>query len=268
MRRVAASNTRVGIAAIHWWAMLVTVDVGNTKTELGLWRGSELVSSGRVATAGARDWAGWLAGQVAAAGGGTVDGIALASVVPTAIARWADVAHAWSVPIRVFDGQNVPGLRVAVREPAGVGPDRVINALGALSLGPAPLVAVDLGTATTFDVVDATGTFLGGAIAPGAMTALDALVAQTARLPPVPLEAPASAIGRDTVSAMQSGAVLGYAALVDGLVGRIAAELGGPVWCVATGGLAARFAPLCARIDRVDPALTMRGLRRAWELSE
>lgn len=264
---MAASNTRVDIAAIDWWAMLLTVDVGNTKTELGLWRAGELAGAARVATAGARDWVEWSAAAVAAAGGGVVEGIALASVVPVAIARWADVAHAWSVPLRVFDGTNIPGLRVAVREPAGVGPDRVINALAALSLGPAPLVAVDLGTATTFDVVDATGTFLGGAIAPGAMTALEALVAHTARLPAVPLEAPPSVIGRDTVEAMQSGALLGYAALVDGLVGRIAAELGAPVWCVATGGLAPRVAPHCARVDKVDPVLTLRGLRRAWELS-
>ena len=248
--------------------MLLTVDVGNTKTELGLWRDGALVRGERAATGGARDWAAWAKDRVAEAGGGVVEGVALASVVPTAIARWADVAHALDVELRVYDGTNLPGLRVRVRQPAAVGPDRVINALGALSLHAAPLIAVDLGTATTFDVVDGAGAFVGGAIAPGAGTALDALVAGTARLPAVPLEPPVRAIGRDTVEAMQSGAVLGYAALVDGLVTRLRGELGGAAWCVATGGLAARFAPLCTTIDAVDPALTLRGLRRAWELSK
>lgn len=247
--------------------MVLTVDIGNTKTELGLWRGRDLVGTAQAPTAEHRDWGAWATRVVVDAGGGVIDGIATASVVPTAVARWADVAHRLHTRIRVFEGANIPGVVVGVARPDRVGPDRVVNVLGALEWSPAPLISVDLGTATTFDVLDADGVFIGGAIAPGAGTALDALVGRTARLPLVALEAPEFAIGRDTVAAMQSGAVFGYAALVDGLVGRIRAELGSRAFCVATGGLCGRFAPLCSSFDKVDPALTLRGLRRAWELS-
>lgn len=247
--------------------MVLTVDIGNTKTELGLWQGRALVGAARAPTAEHRDWAAWAARVVVDAGGGVIEGIATASVVPTAVARWADVAHRLHTRIRVFEGTNIPGIVVKLAHPEQVGPDRLVNVLGALEWSPGPLISVDLGTATTFDVLDADGAFIGGAIAPGAGTALDALVSHTARLPAVPLEAPGAAIGRDTVSAMQSGAVLGYASLVDGLVARIRTELGVRAYCVATGGLVERFAPLCTSFDRVDSALTLRGLRRAWELS-
>ena len=244
--------------------MLLTVDVGNTKTELGLWRGDLLVSTMQAPTHDEREWGAWVAHALE--GAGPVMGLALGAVVPAAIPRWAAVASTLGVPFHNIDGNNIPGLPVRLRDRGAIGPDRVINALGALSLGPAPCIVVDLGTATTFDVVDATGAFCGGAIAPGAGTALDALVAMTARLPRVPLHAPLAAIGTDTTSAMQSGAVFGYAGLIEGLLTRIKGELGAPAWVVATGGLATLFAPLCPGVDRVEPALTLRGLRRAWEL--
>ncbi len=247
---------------------MLTVDIGNTKTELGLWQGRALVGTARAPTAEHRDWAAWATRVVVDSGGGVIEGIATASVVPTAVARWADVAHRMHTRIRVFEGTNMPGIVVGLAHPEAVGPDRLVNVLGALEWSPGPLISVDLGTATTFDVLDENGTFIGGAIAPGAGTALDALVSRTARLPAVPLEAPARAIGRDTLSAMQSGAVFGYVGLVEGLVARIRAELGVHAYCVATGGLADRFAPLCASFDKVDLALTSRGLRRAWELSQ
>lgn len=251
--------------------MLLTIDVGNTKTELGAWRRQALVLRLRVPTHGTEDLEGQVRTFLAEAVGlGAVEplmGVALASVVPAAVERWAGVAAALGAPFRAFDGTNAPGVRVAVENPSGLGPDRVINTIGAMELVSLPLIAVDLGTATTFDVLDATLTFRGGAIAPGARTALDALVRGTARLPPIPLTAPPAAIGTDTVSAMQSGAVLGYASLVEGLIARIRAELGAPAAVVATGGLAATFAPLCPSFDTVDDALTLRGLRRAWELA-
>ncbi|MSQ02870.1 MAG: type III pantothenate kinase [Myxococcales bacterium] len=244
--------------------MLVTVDVGNSKTELGLWRGSVLSRTVRTSTHDDQDWGEWVV--AALAGDGPIEGLVLGAVVPAAIPRWADVAARLGVPFRNIDGNNIPGLPIRLHDRAAIGADRVLNTLGALSLGPAPCIVVDLGTATTFDVVDASGTFCGGAIAPGAGTALDALVATTARLPRVPLRAPVAAIGTDTLSAMQSGAVFGYAGLVEGLLARIKGELGAPAWVVATGGLAPLLAPLCPGVDRVEPALTLRGLRRAWEL--
>ncbi len=246
--------------------MLLTVDVGNTKTELGLWRGDVLYRRVRAPTHDERDWAAWVIGALD--GEGPADALMLGAVVPAAIPRWAQVATALGVPFRNIDGNNVPGLPVRLRDRGAIGADRVLNALGALCLGPAPCIVVDLGTATTFDVVDASGAFCGGAIAPGAGTALDALVAMTARLPKVPLKAPLAAIGTDTISAMQSGAVFGYAGLIGGLLARIRAELDAPAWVVATGGLAPLLAPLCSGVDRVEPALTLRGLRRAWELGE
>lgn len=242
--------------------MLLTVDVGNTKTELGLWEGPVLVARSKAPTHGGAEPI-----SLVHALGSPIEGVALASVVPAAVARWAAAAAELGVPFRSFDGTNIPGLTLAVSSTAALGADRAVNALAAMEWAGAPVIAVDLGTATTFDVVDTTGTFRGGAIAPGAATALDALVAKTARLPAVPFEAPDSVIGADTVSAIQAGAILGYASLVEGLVARIRAELGVQAPVIATGGLASRFAPLCPSFDRVDDALTLRGLRRAWELS-
>lgn len=242
--------------------MVLTVDIGNTKTALGVWNGSELVTSMQASTTAPRDWVAWALGAVPKGG---VEGIALASVVPVASDRWAAVALALNVGLRVFDGTTIPLIRVGVSSPALVGPDRVVNVLGALEWAPAPLIVVDMGTATTFDVLDAEGVFVGGAIAPGAAIGLEALVARTDQLPTLALRAPHAAIGRDTVSAMQSGAVLGYASLIDGMVARIRSELGAQAYCVGTGGLAPQFASLCTVFDRLDPWLTLRGLRRAWE---
>lgn len=242
--------------------MVLTVDIGNTKTALGVWSAGDLVASIQASTTEDRDWAGWASHAVAER---EIEGIALASVVPAVSGRWVGVARALNVPLRVFDGTNIPGIRVGVASPALVGPDRVVNVLGALEWSPAPLIVVDLGTATTFDVLDGKGVFVGGAIAPGAAIGLEALVARTAQLPTVALHAPQAAIGRDTVSAMQSGVVLGYASLIDGMVARIRSELGTRAYCVGTGGLAQQFVPLCTVFDRLDPWVTLRGLRRAWE---
>jgi type III pantothenate kinase len=156
------------------------------------------------------------------------------------------------------------GLELRVPNPQEVGADRVANSVAALALQPGPLVVVDFGTAINFDAVSADGAFLGGAIAPGLEIATSALGERAAALFGIELRAPERAIGRTTAENMQSGAIFGYAGLVDGLVGRFRTELGGNAGVIATGGLAALVAPHCLTIDRVEPWLTLEGLRRIW----
>lgn len=243
--------------------MVLTVDVGNTKTAVALWSGSQIGGVLSARTHEERDWLAWM---------GTwrhrIRTIAVASVVPAATERWLRVADVLGVEAFVLTGGNAPGLHVEVDEPEAAGPDRLANALGALDHDVDDWVTVGFGTATIIDVVLRDGRFLGGAIVPGAATALRALVAQTARLPDVPLAMPARALGRNTVEAMQAGALLGHAVLVDGLIGRMEAELGLPLRGLGTGGLVDRFSPHCQRLNAIDPLLTLRGLRRATELRE
>jgi type III pantothenate kinase len=156
------------------------------------------------------------------------------------------------------------GLELRVPNPQEVGADRVANSVAALALRPGPLVVVDFGTAINFDAVSADGAFLGGAIAPGLEIATSALGERAAALFGIELRAPERAIGRTTSENMQSGAIFGYAGLVDGLVGRFRTELGGNAGVIATGGLAAVVAPHCLTIDRVEPWLTLEGLRLIW----
>jgi type III pantothenate kinase len=157
------------------------------------------------------------------------------------------------------------GVALRVDNPLEVGPDRVANCVAAYSLYGGPCIVVDFGTAINFDTVSAGGDFLGGAIAPGLQVALDALGDRAARLQKVELVAPARAIGTNTDTNVQSGAVFGWAGLVDGLVRRFRSELGAEATTVATGGLAALVAPHCETVQHVEPWLTLEGLRMIWE---
>ncbi len=152
-----------------------------------------------------------------------------------------------------------------VDSPDEVGPDRIANAAAAFARYGGPCVVVDFGTAINFDAVSAAGEFVGGAIAPGVQVATDALRDRAARLAKVELRAPERAIGLNTDTNMQSGAIFGFAGLVDGLVRRFRAELGGEAIAVATGGMAALVAPHCQTVDHVEPLLTLEGLRLIWE---
>jgi type III pantothenate kinase len=252
--------------------MLLAVDIGNTNITTGLFRNGSLVASRRAASA-ARDTddelelllAGLL--RLDDADLGHLSAIACASVVPVLTDGLAEIAGRHGVPLLTAGAGRVP-IAIRVDRPAEVGADRLVNALAAARLHGTPAVVIDLGTATTFDAVAADGAFVGGAIAPGLELGLDALAARTARLPRIELRTPDRAIGRDTVSAMQSGTILGYQALVAGLLERIRAELAessgvaiADVRAILTGGLsAAPWARAIPGIDAIDPDLTLKGL--------
>ena len=249
--------------------MLLALDVGNTNITLGIIRDGGVAGARR---AGTRSSATvdklemTLDGLLRLEGVALADvrEIALASVVPAVTATLTKLAQARSIGLLVASAQTVP-LPVRVERPAEVGADRLVNALAAARLHGAPAIVVDFGTATNFDVVAADGAYVGGALAPGLELGIEALAARTARLPRIELARPARAIGRDTVSAMQSGAVIGYVGLVRELVGAIRAELAldssERPQVILTGGLsAAPWAADIPDVDAIDPLLTLRGL--------
>ena len=171
-------------------------------------------------------------------------------------------------PLNVEPGVRT-GIRVLVDNPSEVGPDRVVNSAAVRKLYGGPAIVIDLGTATTFDIINADGDYIGGVIATGIRLAHDVLVSRTARLRKVELTAPPTVIGRNTVHAMQSGLFLGYIAMLEGLVARIKRELGAPdTRVIATGGLSALFTQHTDIIDDIAPNLTLDGLRIIWEINQ
>ena len=249
--------------------MLLAVDVGNTQTVLGLYEGDRIADHWRLATERTRtgDELGVLLGGLLDLD--TVDGICLASTVPTLVREWERVATRWVDAPLLSVGPGVKtGIQIRYDDPREVGPDRIVNSVAAKERYGAPVIVVDFGTSTNFDVVSPEGEYVGGVLAPGIEVSMDALFARAARLVKVDFTAPASVSGKTTVAGLQSGLVYGFAGQVDGIVQRIRAELGCPdAPAVATGGLAELIAPHTATIVRVDPFLTLEGLRLVWELN-
>jgi type III pantothenate kinase len=171
------------------------------------------------------------------------------------------------MPLRVGAGIKT-GLRILYEDPREVGPDRIVDAVAALRMHKPPLIVVDLGTATVFDVVSRDGDYLGGAIAPGIGLATDALVNRAAMLRRVELRAPRNVIGNNTAAAMQSGIILGYVSLVEGMIARIKAEIGEDAWVIGTGGWSEAIARETKAFDHLDPNLTLTGLRLVYEMNE
>jgi type III pantothenate kinase len=194
-----------------------------------------------------------------------VTGVVLSSVVPSATQALREMVRRYFrfPPVVVEPGVKT-GVPVLTDNPKEVGADRIVNALAAFTRFGGPCVVVDFGTATTFDCVSERGEYVGGAIAPGLQVAARALFEHTARLPLVELVAPPSAIGKNTVESVQSGLIYGYAAMIDGMVERIAKELGQPT-VVATGGLAPAVIEECRTVDHHEPWLTLEGLRLVFE---
>lgn len=253
--------------------MLLVVDIGNTNTVLGLHRDGEWIAHWRIASDRAEmpdEYAVLLRNlfDFEELSWADVSGVALASVVPPLTGTFVEMCRRYlgHDPLVVTPAVKT-GVRVLTDHPAEVGADRIINALAAYRLHGSPAIVVDFGTATTFDAVSAEGDYLGGAIAPGLGIAAEALFSRTAMLPRIQLIAPPAAIGRNTVHAMQSGLILGYVGLIEGLVARIRAELGGQAKVIATGGLAPALARETDVIEVVDPMLTLKGLRLIYALN-
>jgi type III pantothenate kinase len=188
------------------------------------------------------------------------------SVVPDLNAAVAEAGRAYFATDPLFVEPGIKtGMPVAYENPHEVGADRIVNAVAAAAKHGAPVIVLDFGTATTFDVVSARGEYLGGVIAPGPALSAEALFARAARLSRVDVRKPGRVIGRNTRESVQSGLFHGYVALVEGVVARIRAELGVDAPVVATGGLAAIFAAELPFLTEVNPGLTLDGLRRIWE---
>lgn len=248
---------------------LLVVDLGNTNIVLGLFRGEELVSSWRLATARERtaDEYGILARQII---GDALDsplaGAIVASVVPPLngamalmIQKYFDID-----PLFVEPGTRT-GIAIQVDNPLEVGADRIVNCAAAHHAFGGPTVIVDFGTATTFDVVTADAEYIGGVIAPGLTISAEALFARAARLPRVDVRRPDHVVGTNTVVNMQSGIYFGYLGLVDGILARIRREIPRLRHVVATGGLASLFADESEYIDSIDPELTLKGLKLIYD---
>ncbi len=253
--------------------MLLALDVGNSSTVIGLFDGDELRHDWRLSTDPRRtvdELTLQLDGLLRMVGRRLsredLDGVVVASVVPpvTAVVEAALAAQV-GVPAVVV----APGIRTGIplryEDPREMGADRIANAVAAVALYGGPAIVVDFGTSTTFDAVARDGAFVGGAIAPGVAVSAEALVRTASQLPEVLLRRPPAVVGRTTVQALQSGIVFGAAAQVDGLVARIADELGPGVTTIATGGVAPAVVDVCERIDHHDPHLTLRGLQLIWD---
>lgn len=251
--------------------MLLAVDVGNTETVLGVFSDRELTRQWRISTVADRT-----ADELALMFGGllehqdlsfdrNVTAVVIASVVPTATQALREMVRRYFGfrPLVVEPGVKT-GIPVLTDNPKEVGADRVLNAVAAIDLHGSPAIVVDFGTATTFDAVSERGEYVGGVIAPGVQISAAALYEHTARLPRVELVAPSSVIGKNTVESVQSGIMYGYASMVDGVVDRMAKELGEPT-VIATGGLAPIMIEECRSIDHHEPWLTLQGLRIVFE---
>ena len=249
--------------------MLLAVDVGNTQTVLGLYEGEELRDHWRIATEAHRsgDELGALLDALLP-GLDRIAGVCLSSTVPALVRSYEDfVARFTSARLLVLGPGVRTGVPVRSDDPREVGPDRIANAVAVKERYGAPAIVVDFGTSTNFDVVSAEGEWLGGVLAPGIEISMDALFARAARLFRVEFAAPPTVIGKTTVTSLQSGLVYGFVGQVDEIVTRIRGELGTEAQAIATGGLADLIAPHSRTIARVDPWLTLDGLRLVWDLN-
>jgi type III pantothenate kinase len=236
--------------------LLCVADIGNTHTVLGVYARDELKKKWRLRTDPERTTDEW--------------GLMIKNLFELndfsikEITDRASLRYFGTDPLVVGPGIKT-GLAIVLDSPREVGADRVVNAVAAYAQEKKACIVVDFGTATTFDCISAKGEYLGGAISPGIGIALDALVTNAAKLPRVEIAKPRSVLGRNTVESMQSGVLYGYVSLTDGMVERLSSEMGGDVTVIATGGLAAVVARESGTIERVEPDLTLEGLRLIYE---
>src|SRR5215471_8017039 len=249
--------------------MLLAIDVGNTQTVLGLYDAEALKDRWRLATESHRsgDELGALI-EALVPDLEDVDGVCLSSTVPALVRSYEEFVGRFTSSTLLVLGPGVrTGVPIRSDDPREVGPDRIANAVAVKHRFGVPAIVVDFGTSTNFDVVSAEGEWLGGVLAPGIEISMDALFARAARLFRVEFVEPPSVIGRTTVASLQSGLVYGFTGQVDEIVTRIRGELGAEADATATGGLADLIAPHSHTIGRVDPFLTLDGLRIVWALN-
>jgi type III pantothenate kinase len=254
--------------------MLLAIEAGNTNIKFALIDGEEIKTRWRIATDArktADEYAVWLLQLLEIEGyeRSDVTAVICSTVVPRALHNIRQLASKYFGVDAMVAGKSPVewGIALKVDEPQAVGADRAVNAISAQSLLPGNKIVISFGTATTFDHVGADGAYCGGIIAPGINLSLDALVNATAKLPRIAIEAPdnESVIGRTTEHQMLIGIYWGYVAMIEGLIGRMKAEIGSPVKVIATGGLAALFQQHAHLFDRIEPDLTLRGLAILYE---
>ena len=254
--------------------MLLAIDIGNTNIKIGVFDGDELKATWNVATGIHRttdEYGGVLLNLMERkkVSPSEITGVALCSVVPPLLPAFVELCTKYlhSEALVVEAGVKT-GMRIRLDNPREVGSDRVVDAVAAQHLYGKPLIIVDLGTATTFSVVSQEGDYLGGAIAPGIVIATEALYTRTAALPRIRLNRPEQAIGRNTITAMQSGVIFGHVGLIEGMIQRIEQELGSKAKVIATGGQAYFLAQEIPAIEMVNPDLTLIGLRLIYEMNK
>jgi len=253
--------------------MLLTIDIGNTNIKIGVYQDERLTAHWRVTTERHRlaDEYLVLLHNLFDLGGidpREIDGCAISCVVPPLTGEFRTLCRTYfRVEPLMVNATTPTGLRYNVDTPAELGADRIANSLAAFRRYGGPVIVLAFGTATTFDVITADGEYIGGAIAPGIGISADALFRLAAKLYQVELVRPPSVIGKNTIHHMQSGVILGYAGLVEGLVNRMQAELGTSCPVVATGGLAELISAETEAITTVEPYLTLEGLRLIYEMN-